>query len=307
MILIADLGATNARFCVTDDCNFYSHVSNYPIKDFNNLEKLCRTYISDQKLVDINKAIIGVAAPILGDSIAFVNVDLTFSIQNLKENLFTEGLTVVNDLALQAYALFNLDSKHLSYIGNNKLTTGPKILVAPGTGLGLAGVIDEKVVSTEAGHINISDKVLRPDLKKIIERFISENSRVPTYEDFLSGKGISFFYSTLSGDKETNLTNEEILSNRKNNYSIQTIGLLNYLLSSYLRYMALVWGASGGVLLSGSIINTLLKVEDYQLFRTVFEDSETMKDFMEATPLAIHKLEDIGFVGGLELAKIMNK
>ena len=307
MILIADLGATNARFCVTDDCNFYSHVSSYPIKDFDDLEKLCRTYISDQKLVDINKAIIGVAAPILGDSISFVNVDLTFSIQNLKENLFTEGLTVVNDLALQAYALFNLDSKHLSYIGNNKLTTGPKILVAPGTGLGLAGVIDEKVVSTEAGHINISDKVLRPDLKKIIERFISENSRVPTYEDFLSGKGISFFYSTLSGDEETNLTNEEILSNRKNNYSIQTISLLNYLLSSYLRYMALVWGASGGVLLSGSIINSLLKAEDYQLFRTVFEDSETMKDFMEATPLAILKLENIGFVGGLELAKIMNK
>ena len=303
MILIADLGATNARFCVTDDCNFYSHVSSYPIKDFDNLEKLCRTYILDQKLVGINKAIIGVAAPILGDSISFVNVDLTFSIQNLKENLFTEGLTVVNDLALQAYALFNLDSKHLSYIGNNKLTTGPKILVAPGTGLGLAGVIDEKVVSTEAGHINISDKVLRPDLKKIIERFISENSRVPTYEDFLSGKGISFFYATLSGDEETNLTNEEILSNRKNNYSIQTISLLNYLLSSYLRYMALVWGASGGVLLSGSIINSLLKEEDYQLFRTVFEDSETMKDFMRTIPLAIVLIEEIGFVGGLELAK----
>ena len=71
--------------------------------------------------------------------------------------------------------------------------------------------------------------------------------------------------------------------------------------------MALVWGANGGVLLSGSIVNSLVKIEDYQLFRTVFEDSETMKDFMEATPLAILKIENIGFVGGLELAKIMNE
>jgi glucokinase len=307
LILIADLGATNARFCVTEDCNSYSCVESYSIKDFDNLENLCRTYISDQNLLDIKKAVIGVAAPILGDSISFVNVDLTFSIKKLKDSLFTEGLIVVNDLALQANALFNLDTKDLSYIGDNELATGPKILVSPGTGLGLAGVVGNKVVSTEAGHINISDKVLRPDLKKIIQRFISENSRVPTYEDFLSGKGISFFYSTLSGDRDINLTNEQILSNREDNYCLQTIGLLNYLLSSYLRYMTLVWGAHGGVLLSGSIINSLIKEEDYEVFRTIFEDSETMKNYMEATPLAILRVDNIGFAGGLELAKIMNK
>ena len=62
-------------------------------------------------------------------------------------------------------------------------------------------------------------------------------------------------------------------------------------------------GFSWGVLLSGSIVNSLLLEEDYQEFRNTFEDSETMRDFMRTVPLAIVLLEEIGFVGGLELSK----
>ncbi len=304
MILIADLGATNARFCITEVGNEYRDVKTYPISKFTNLEELLELYLSDTgNLQGVNKAVIGVAAPILGDDISFVNVDLEFKISSLKKNLFTEGLTVVNDLALQAYAVSNLDSKDIHYIGERKITDEPKILVSPGTGLGLAGIVNNSVVSTEAGHINISDKVLRPDLKKIVDKFIEDNSRVPTYEDFLSGKGINFFYRTLSQNNIKNLTNEEILSNRKDENCIRAIGLQNYLLASYLRYVALVWGAKGGVLLAGSIVNSLIHEEDHDSFRSTFEDSETMKKFMQQIPLALLTIQDIGFAGGMELAK----
>ena len=304
MILIADLGATNARFCITEVGNEYRDVKTYPISKFTNLEELLELYLSDTgNLQGVNKAVIGVAAPILGDDISFVNVDLEFKISSLKKTLFTEGLTVVNDLALQAYAVSNLDSKDIHYIGERKITDEPKILVSPGTGLGLAGIVNNLVVSTEAGHINISDKVLRPDLKKIVDKFIEDNSRVPTYEDFLSGKGINFFYRTLSQNNIKNLTNEEILSNRKDENCIRAIGLQNYLLASYLRYVALVWGAKGGVLLAGSIVNSLIHEEDHDSFRSTFEDSETMKKFMQQIPLALLTIQDIGFAGGMELAK----
>jgi glucokinase len=304
LILIADLGATNARFCITEVGNEYRDVKTYPISKFTNLEELLELYLSDTgNLQGVNKAVIGVAAPILGDDISFVNVDLEFKISSLKKNLFTEGLTVVNDLALQAYAVSNLDSKDIHYIGERKITDEPKILVSPGTGLGLAGIVNNSVVSTEAGHINISDKVLRPDLKKIVDKFIEDNSRVPTYEDFLSGKGINFFYRTLSQNNIKNLSNEEILSNREDENCVSAIGLQNYLLASYLRYVALVWGAKGGVLLAGSIVNSLIHEEDHDSFRSTFEDSETMKKFMQQIPLALLTIQDIGFAGGMELAK----
>ena len=303
MILIADLGATNARFCVTKDCLTYSNKANYQINNFDSMEELCLAFLEDKGLEDINKAVIGVAAPILGDKVSFVNTNLEFSIKNLEKKIFSGGLIVVNDLKLQAYALFNLKAGDLSYIGENNLTEGPKILVSPGTGLGLAGILGDNVIATEAGHINISDKELRPDLKMIIDRFAKENYRAPTYEDFLSGKGITYFYETLSGKTNLELSSEEILLARGDKYSLQTIDVLNYLLSSYLRYMALIWGAYGGVLLSGSIVKSLLLEEDYQEFRNTFEDSETMRDFMRTVPLAIVLIEEIGFEGGLELSK----
>ena len=228
---------------------------------------------------------------------------LEFRISELKSKIFSGGLLVVNDLELQAYAVLNLQHSDLTYIGKETCSEGPKILVAPGTGLGLAGLVGNQVVSTEAGHINISDKILRPDLKKIIDRFILDNKRVPTYEDLLSGKGITYFYTTLSGDLDSKLTSEKILSERSDPHCLHSINLLNYLLASYLRYMALVWGANGGVLLSGSIVNSLLLEEDFTEFRKTFEDSETMKDFMQSVPLAIVRVEDIGFAGGLELSK----
>ena len=303
MILIADLGATNARFCITEDSLSFSHEASYQINDYESIEKLCWAYISDKGLNGLNKAVIGVAAPILSDHVSFVNANLEFSIKKLEENIFSEGLIVVNDLELQAYAIFNLQSEDLTYIGRKRLSEGPMILVAPGTGLGLAGIIGDTVISTEAGHINISDKVLKPDLKKIMDRFIRENKRAPTYEDFLSGKGISYFYETLSEGSELCFSNEEILSNRENKHCLQSINLLNYLLSSYLRCVALVWGSHGGVLLSGSIVNSLVLEEDYQEFRDTFEDSDTMKNFMQSIPLAIVHIKDIGFAGGLELSK----
>ena len=50
MILIADLGATNARFCVTKDCLTYSNKANYQINNFDSMEELCLAYLEDKGL-----------------------------------------------------------------------------------------------------------------------------------------------------------------------------------------------------------------------------------------------------------------
>ena len=211
----------------------------------------------------------------------------------------------MNDLALQAHAIKGLEENELSFIGIRKeQSEGPKILVSPGTGLGLAGIVDQQIVSTEAGHLNIPQKEIKNDLKKITDSFISKSKRAPTYEDFLSGKGIRFFYKALSGDEVTNLSSKEILENKDLNEDCsKTKELIVYLLASYLRYVALVWGSTGGVYLAGSIVNTLVKEEIYQTFREAFESSETMQDLLKAIPLILVKVDDIGFRGALELSR----
>ena len=76
-----------------------------------------------------------------------------------------------------------------------------------------------------------------------------------------------------------------------------------YLFASYLRYVALVWGSTGGVYLSGSIANSLIKEELNLTFREIFEDSKTMQELLKGIPLILVTIEDIGFRGALELSK----
>ena len=306
MILLADIGATNARFSVTTDCSQYKHNDNLQVLDSYSLEELCNDYLNRYQLTNkVNKAVIGVAAPIIEDKVSFVNANISFSIQELKKQFFKEGLIVINDLALQAHAIKGLKENEFSFIGLNKpKAMGPKLLVSPGTGLGLAGITDQEIISTEAGHLNIPIKESKHDLKKIIDTFTSSNKRIPTYEDFLSGKGIRYFYDFLSEGMGPNLSSEEILDNKSMNEAcINTRELLIYLLGSYLRYVALVWGSTGGVYLSGSIVNSLITKETYQTFRGVFEDSETMQGLLKVIPLILVTIDDIGFRGALELSK----
>ena len=306
MILLGDLGATNARFSISRDGETYEREAQYFIEDFESIESLCRQYFLDNEIRKVEKGIIGVAAPVIGDNIKFVNANLKFSKKEIEKILFPGGLTVVNDLELQAYALFNAKNKDLHFLGNKSLNNGPKILVSPGTGLGLAGIVGNSVIATEAGHINIIDSNVNTELKAIIREFNLVSSRYPNYEDFLSGKGIEFFYRHLAGLSNSNLTSKEILLERNDIYCLKTKDLINNLLSSYLRTMALAWGATGGVFLSGSIVNSLLDEEDYESFRQEFDNSETMRDLLVDIPLAVANIQNIGFEGAIELSKRLN-
>jgi glucokinase len=303
--LLADLGATNARFAITEDGFSYQNSKELKISEYNSMGDLCIAYLSSVNASNIRRGFIGVAAPVIGDVITFINCDLEFSQSELQSSLFPEGLKVINDLALQAHAVNFLEEDELECIGKKFLDAkGPRILVVPGTGLGMAGIVNEEVVSTEAGHLNIPAKIKNKSLDQIIEVFRNKTGRMPTFEDFLSGKGLNFFYCVLSGQEKCSLTNEEILSN----YNTDAVCLevkesMNYLYAAYLRYLALAWGALGGVYLAGSITNSLLFDIDDNKFRQIFEDSETMNSLLKATPIFRVKPQDIGFRGALKLAR----
>ena len=303
--LLADLGATNARFAITEDGFSYQNAKELKISEYNSMSDLCIAYLSSINASNIRRGFIGVAAPVIGDVITFVNCDLEFSQSELKSSLFPEGLKVVNDLALQAHAVNFLEEDELECIGKKFLDArGPRILVIPGTGLGMAGIVNEEVVSTEAGHLNIPAKIKKESLDQIIEAFRNKTGRMPTFEDFLSGKGLNFFYCVLSDQEECSLTNEEILSNyNTDGVCLEVKESMNYLYAAYLRYIALAWGALGGVYLAGSITNSLLFDIDNNKFRQIFEDSETMNSLLKATPIFRVKPQDLGFRGALKLAR----
>ena len=229
------------------------------MSDFTSIEALFDKYFEEINQV-VPKGIIGVAAPVIDDEIRFTNNEIKFNHKTLKNKMFPEGLMVLNDLELQAYAIEGLSNDEIIRIGQVKEEKkGSKVLISPGTGLGLAGVVDTKVIFTEGGHLNIPPDSL--ELEDLLKKFNEDKGRPPTFEDLLSGKGIN-----------------------------------------YCKYIALIWGATSGVFLSGSIANTLLKPEDLDTFRNDFESSKTMQGLLKIMPVFLIKDTNLGLKGGLILA-----
>ena len=145
-ILIAELGGTNARLSVTEKGNSLSESKQYLLSDFTSIEALFDKYFEEINRV-VPKGIIGVAAPVIDDEIRFTNNDIKFNQKTLKNKMFPEGLMVLNDLELQAYAIESLSNEEITRIGQVKEEkTGSKVLISPGTGLGLAGIVNTKVI-----------------------------------------------------------------------------------------------------------------------------------------------------------------
>ncbi len=264
--LIAELGGTNARLGVTVNGTILTESKQYLLSDFTSVEALFDKYFEEINQV-VSKAI----------------------------------MMVLNDLELQAYAIEGLSNDEIIKIGQVKEEKkGSKVLISPGTGLGLAGVVDTKVIFTEGGHLNIPPDSL--ELEGLLKKFSEDKGRPPTFEDLLSGKGINFIFQSLDGSSGTQYSNEEILANKDNPVCIKARKLVLYLLAIYCKYIALIWGATSGVFLSGSIANTLLKPEDLDTFRTHFESSATMQDLLKIMPVSLIKDTNLGAKGGLILA-----
>ena len=115
-ILIAELGATNARIALTKDGTTLIGSKEYLLNDFSTVDHLFEVYFEEieQKAT---KAIIGVAAPVLGEEVRFTNNNIMFNQRILKDKVFSKGLKVMNDLELQAYALEDLGDEEVLRIG----------------------------------------------------------------------------------------------------------------------------------------------------------------------------------------------
>ena len=299
LTLISDIGGTNARMALVDNKKKTVNEKVYLHQDYEGLEQILEDFIKVTGEPEFQRGILGVAAPIIGDEVNFVNANLSFSQKNLEDKFFKHGLVVLNDLELQVLALNSLTKEDVTVIGEQQLNNSTKILISPGTGLGLAGLVKGTPVATESGHINIPHVA---GLESLIQSFKQKKGRTPTFEDLLSGKGILFLNEFVSNEINGSVTSEQaLMSNTKEGQEVREI--FSVILAIFCRFSALMWGSKGGVYLSGSIINSLIEQINLDDFRDNFEDSQTMKDLLLACPIIHVKNKNLGFIGAKTLIK----
>lgn len=285
--LVADIGGTNVRFALAyiDDENKIKleKLSVLPTENWLYLEDAVTDYLNHVGARP-TRAAIAFAGPVNKDEVSMTNGTWQFNQSELAPFLKMEEVKVFNDFCAKACSLPLLGKDQLLPIGGGEIEDhGNKIVVGPGTGIGVGALVSAgdkwKAVSSEGGHIGFSPS---GDLEKEIFNVLSKKYHRITVEDLVAGRGLSNIYyaiGVINGRHPLKLHPAEInekASEENDDDAIQTFKVFSGMLGCYASDMAGTFNATGGVYLTGGV---LPKIQDYFLesnFREKFEENEKL-------------------------------
>ena len=143
-VLVGDIGGTNARFALILSADGQA-IDLEPIRtaDFANIDVAIRDAILPKCPVVPKTAILAIAGPISGDEIELTNCPWVVRPKVMMPMLGLTEIVVINDFEAQALAVASLGAEHLEQIGGSAPEAGAaRVVLGPGTGLGVAGLIN---------------------------------------------------------------------------------------------------------------------------------------------------------------------
>tara|TARA_B100000676_G_scaffold76493_1_gene76060 strand:+ start:90 stop:989 length:900 start_codon:yes stop_codon:yes gene_type:complete len=258
-ILLVDVGGTNIRYAVYDsdspDINDV-HKTKFETKVFEEILK---------KIIDVNNVdqlVISAAGPKIDNTISMTNKNFVLNSDELRKKFNLKKCYLLNDWEAIAYS-YDYVFDNIKFIKNGKKFNNQILFLGPGTGLGAALLIDNKiVVSTEIGNTGNTTQFLRTNFNFEIPENI-------TLEEIISGTGISNLYKFKTG---MTLSAEEILNkySEDDQESIDVINGFIKCLAQTLSDLSLTFLPGNGILLAGSLMRSLYQFIDTKEFKENF-------------------------------------
>lgn len=142
--LVADIGGTNIRFGLVSARQAITDVIALRCADYSGPAEAALAYLKQCALPQgvLRQAAFAVASPVQGDTIKLTNSAWSFDRASVERALGIEKLRILNDFEALALSLPTLAANDYQAIGTARPTPAlPMIVIGPGTGLGVAGVI----------------------------------------------------------------------------------------------------------------------------------------------------------------------
>ncbi len=206
-IVAVDVGGTNARFALAElapgEPPRLGRVFRYRTADHEGIASAWRAFAAELGEPLPAAAAIGVAAPIGGDVLRFVNSRWIVETRTLARDIGVERLTLLNDFGAIAYAVSVLDEAELQPIlGPVRPLAGESVtsIIGPGTGLGVAMLLRRAgaihVIETEGSHIGFAPLNEEEEQLALLYRQLYGRASV---ERIVSGPGLEDIYRLIGG------------------------------------------------------------------------------------------------------------
>lgn len=296
-LLLADIGATNARFgLVRDGALNESRI--LACADFDSPADAALAFLADLPAADRpRQGAFALAGPVLGDEVTMINRGWTFSLEGTRKALGLDRFVAVNDFTAVALAAPRLGPADMMKVGGGAAVAGaPVAVLGPGSGLGVSGLLPRSgggwvALSGEGGHATMAacDDREAEVLAALRARFGHVSA-----ERVLSGPGLSALYAALAevnGDllKEAPEAAEITAADMSGSdaLAVETLELFCALLGTAASNLALTLGAAGGVLVAGGVVPRLGERFTRSPFRSRFEDKGRLRPYLEKIPTAV--------------------
>ncbi len=300
--LVADVGGTHARFGMVDTLGGVAWVRSLPVAEHAGMVEATVAYLallqSSASLENLNlkptHAAIAVASPIAGDEVRLTNGPWSFSRRAVKQALGLDSLLVLNDFEALALGLPCLGPHQFRPWAAAPKAEGVLAVVGPGTGLGVAGVVQTplgwQALAAEGGHATLAaGDDFEDALLKVARRDFAHVSA----ERFLSGTGLPVLHqavATTLGLAAPKLSAERIIElglAKQDSACDKTIDLFCAWLGSFAGNVALTLGARGGVYIGGGIVPRLGERFFQSAFRQRFDAKGRYSGYLASVPTAL--------------------
>jgi len=304
--LVADVGATNARFALVTDMGELHKIAIFPCADYPNLESAMLAYLVQENAQTlVRAACIAIAGTVHQPIFKLANNHWQVNKAHVHATLGFE-VVWVNDFTAQAWAMSQISPSDLVTIKPGAdVSRGNRLVMGPGTGLGVAGLVAHGdswlPVMGEGGHVGFAPG--NAEHSEILSYMWQQREHVSA-ERLLSGSGLMGLYAAVahvSGQPE-NLTDVATLVQRAQSatpdpLALQTLSVFCSMLGHCVANAALLYGAVGGVYLTGGILPRIQEFLMASDFTQHFTNKGRLSSYLKDIPIYLCKAEQPGLQG----------
>lgn len=291
--LVGDIGGTNSRFGLVEQGSMaVRDMESLKNDSFNSLEAAIQQYLRNRGIASLSALAIAVAAPVDREQITLTNRDWTFSAESLRAAAAAKRIRLLNDYEALALSLPHLQGDDLVQIGGQASASSKlKIVIGPGTGLGMAALAPLPIggwmaLPCEVGHITLPTETQDEfDLREAMRR----PGVTFTTEDAISGGGLYLMYKSLF-PKGSVGSPEAVIQAALSGQDAHAAKTLDHFITWLARIAgdaAMLLQARGGVYLAGGIAPSIVEKLQEGGFREVFEDKGKIADIMKPIPVYV--------------------
>jgi glucokinase len=308
--LVCDTGGTNVRFALVGEPGAgLSDIVHLRTRDYPGLPEAIEAAVS--KLGARPRSMIACGAgPVVGRTLKLTNAPWVMDgPKAARRTRLAQGL-LLNDFEAQALSLPTIPADWERRIGPLEFgSEGPQVILGPGTGLGVAALVDAEgrftPVSSEACHIDFGpisaeEYALWPHLERAHGRITSES--------VISGAGLARVHRArmmAKGAPDPRVGPPAVTTAATSNpkgEEAASLKLYWHIVARFAGDMAVTFVATGGLTLAGGVLPRVVDFLDEAAFRQAFESKAPVDGLAKRIPTRLVTREDAVLVGMAAIA-----